>query len=60
MSSIKCLSCGNTINIDFQVYKGDFIECDECGTEFEIIRTSPLKIDWVDYGDDDEFDDDDF
>lgn len=58
MSSVKCLSCGNLIEIDFQPYKGDFVECDECGMEYEIVATNPVHIDWADY-DDDEFDDDD-
>jgi alpha-aminoadipate carrier protein LysW len=60
MSSTKCLSCGSAIEIDFQAFKGDFIECDECGMEFEIVATSPIKIDWVEYDDDDEFEDEDY
>ena len=60
MSSVKCLSCGNTIEIDFDPYRGDFIECDECGMEFEIVATKPIKIDWADYDDEEDFDDDDY
>lgn len=59
MSNVKCLSCGSDIVIDFQPYKGDFIECDECGMEFEIVATNPVKIDWAEYEDDDEYYDDD-
>ena len=60
MSSVKCFSCGEKIKIEFKPIKGDIIDCEECGTEFEITSTHPLKIDWVDEGDDyDDFDDDD-
>jgi len=60
MSSVKCLSCGEKIEIDFKPIKGDIIDCEECGNEFEIVALSPLKIAWVDEDDDyDDFDDDD-
>lgn len=57
MASVKCLDCGADIAIDFEPYRGDFIECDECGSEFEIVATSPIKIDWVEYEDDEDFED---
>ena len=57
MNVAKCLSCGATIEIDFRPFRGDFIECEECGMEFEIAGTNPLKIDWVDVDDLDEFED---
>ena len=62
MSSVKCLSCGAKVEIDFKPLRGDFVECDECGTEYEIVSISPLKIDWVEFDDSEEdyedFDDD--
>lgn len=51
MTSVKCLSCGEKIVIDFKPLRGTFIECDECGNEFKIISVNPLKIGWDEYDD---------
>lgn len=55
MNAVKCLSCDAAIEIDFRPFRGDYIECEECGMEFEITGTNPLKIDWVDFDDEDEY-----
>ena len=59
MNKVKCLNCGAMIEIDFEPVRGDFIVCDECESEFEIVSTKPIKVDWIDYGDDEGFDYDD-
>ena len=60
MSVVKCLSCGEMIDVDFEPVRGDFVICDECDSEFEIVSTQPIKIDWIDYGDDEDYDDEDY
>ena len=58
MASVKCLSCDMPIEIDFKPYKGDFVECEQCGMEFEIVSTTPLRITWAEFEDDLEYDED--
>ena len=60
MSAVKCLSCGEMIDVDFEPVRGDFVVCDECESEFEITSTNPIKIDWIDFDDDEDYDDEDY
>lgn len=69
-----CPGCGARIRFQNKVQVGEFVICDECGDELEVIQMSPIKLDWAfedpfdeDYeGDDsldevdDDFDDDDY
>ena len=57
MATVKCLSCDAPIEMDFKPHKGDFVECDSCGVEFEIVSTVPLKISWAEFEDEIEFED---
>lgn len=63
-----CPGCGARIRFQTKVQVGEFIICDECGDELEIIGLSPIKLDWAfedpfdddfDGNYDDDFDDDD-
>lgn len=63
-----CPGCGARIRFQNKVQVGEFVICDECGDELEVVSMSPIKLDWAfedpfdeDYdGDyDEEFDDDD-
>ncbi|NSW53172.1 MAG: hypothetical protein HPY85_11760 [Anaerolineae bacterium] len=58
MATVKCLSCGEPIEIEFKPYKGDFVECEHCGMEFEIVSVTPLKITWAEFEDDMEYEED--
>ena len=63
-----CPGCGARIRFANKVQVGEFVNCEECGDELEVISASPIKLDWAfedpfdvefdgDY--DDDFDDDD-
>lgn len=67
-----CPGCGARIRFQNKVQVGEFVICDECGDELEVISMSPIKLDWAfedpfdedfdgDYDDDfdDDWDDDD-
>jgi alpha-aminoadipate/glutamate carrier protein LysW len=50
----SCPECENALDFEVdEVEEGDIVACDECGTEFEIVRTEPLELAHVD--EDDEF-----
>ena len=40
---VVCSDCGQKKKLDEQVSVGDIVECDECGTELEILSLEPLK-----------------
>ncbi len=47
--SVVCPECDNplVINVD-DVEEGEIVQCDECGTDLEIISSDPLEIAAVD------------
>ena len=40
---VICPDCQNEIKLSENLMVGDILECEECGTEVEIISLSPLK-----------------
>jgi lysine biosynthesis protein LysW len=41
-----CPGCGARIR--FQAIElGEFIVCEECGDELEVVRLNPIKLDWA-------------
>lgn len=40
---IVCPDCQAEINLVEEVMVGDIVECEECGTEVEILSLNPLK-----------------
>jgi alpha-aminoadipate/glutamate carrier protein LysW len=56
--AVVCPECDNPLDIDVDnIEEGETIECEECGTEIEIISTDPLELAPVDAdGYDDELD----
>ena len=40
----KCEICLELIPIEYYFQKGDIITCYECGTEYEILSKSPVKL----------------
>jgi alpha-aminoadipate/glutamate carrier protein LysW len=55
---VYCPECESNLDIDEEdVDEGEIVSCPECGTDFEIITTSPLELKAVEekpYDDDDE------
>lgn len=42
---VSCPECESNLDIaEDEVDEGDIIACDECGSEFEVVTTSPLEL----------------
>ena len=58
--AVVCPECDNPITVDVdEVDEGETVQCDECGTDLEIVSTDPLEIAPVEeegYDDEDESD----
>lgn len=56
--SVVCPECDNPLDIDVDdVEEGEIIQCDECGTDLEVVSSDPLELAPVDeegYDDEDE------
>jgi alpha-aminoadipate carrier protein LysW len=47
--SVVCPECDNPLDIDTNdVEEGEIIQCDECGTDIEIVSSDPLELAAVD------------
>jgi alpha-aminoadipate carrier protein LysW len=47
--AVVCPECDNPLDIDVDdVEVGEVIQCDECGTDLEIVSSDPLEIAPVD------------
>jgi len=47
--SVVCPECDNPLDIDVDdVEEGEIIQCDECGTDLEIVSSDPLELAAVD------------
>jgi len=47
--SVLCPECDNPLDIDTDdVEEGEIIQCDECGTDLEIVSSDPLELAPVD------------
>lgn len=40
----ECQECFEENELDPDAEEGQIVECTECGTEFEIVRTRPLSL----------------
>jgi len=54
----ECMECSEENDLDPDAEEGQIVECVECGTEFEIVRTEPLALSPLAAGDGDEAGDD--
>ena len=56
--AVVCPECDNPITVDTdEVEAGETIQCDECGTELEVVSVDPLElapIDVVAYDDEED------
>jgi lysine biosynthesis protein LysW len=55
-----CPGCSTKIRFTEDVEVGQFVVCAECGDELEVVKISPVKLDWAFADSFDDFDDDDF
>lgn len=59
-NTARCPECATNIRFDRQPVLHDLLTCPECGTELEVIKISPLKLDWAYDEDDDWYEDEDW
>jgi alpha-aminoadipate carrier protein LysW len=56
--SVVCPECDNPLDIDADdVEEGEIVQCDECGTDLEVVSSDPLELAPVEeegYDDEDE------
>jgi alpha-aminoadipate carrier protein LysW len=56
--AVVCPECDNPLDIDVDdVEEGEVIQCDECGTDLEVVSSDPLELAPVDeegYDDEDD------
>ena len=45
--STICPACGSSMRFKKQLHVGDFVVCNECDTELEVLSLQPLKLDWA-------------
>jgi len=54
-----CPECDAEIEVDeYDVDKGDLIDCPECGSNLEVVSVSPVELDVAPEEDEDELDED--
>jgi len=47
--AVVCPECDNPISVDTdEVEEGETVQCDECGTELEVVSVDPLELAPVD------------
>jgi lysine biosynthesis protein LysW len=58
MATALCPDCDQKIVIGPKPKKGQWVSCPHCNADLEIISLSPLELDWAQYDDDEELEDD--
>ena len=47
--SVVCPECDNPLSVDTdEVEEGEIVQCDECGTDLEVLSVDPLELAPVD------------
>jgi len=59
MKTTHCLSCDSKIEIGSKAKIGQFVYCEFCGADFEIIELNPIELDYAFVDDDLDYDDED-
>ena len=40
----ECPVCGADLSLSDDLEKGELLECDDCGTELEVVSVDPVKL----------------
>ncbi len=48
MFVVECPMCAESIELPDNIEFGDFVDCEECDREFEVVSVQPLELEWVD------------
>ena len=55
--AVLCPECDSPITVDAdEIEEGETIQCEECGTELEVVSADPLEVAPIEEGYDDEDD----
>jgi len=54
-----CPECAAEVHVGTDIDKGDAVECDECGTDLEVVGLDPVELDIIDEDDEKLGDDED-
>lgn len=59
LSTVDCPECSSSVDIQPSPSLGDIVDCDDCGTDLEIVGLDPLELETIEeeFYDDDEEDD---
>lgn len=57
MPTAACPECGENVHVDVETDKGEIVECEECGSELEVVGLDPVELDLAEDGYFDEDDD---
>lgn len=58
MATALCPDCGQKIVIGPKPKKGQWVSCPHCNADLELISISPLELDWAQYDEDEDLEDD--
>ena len=42
-----CPECDADVHVDTDADKGEFVDCEECGTQLEVVGLDPVELDVV-------------
>ena len=59
MPTGTCPECDADVHVDIDADKGESVECEECGSQLEIVGLDPVELDIVEGEDYDEDEDED-
>ena len=48
MIVVECPMCDEQISIPDDIEIGDFVDCEECDRQFEVVSVRPIELEWVD------------
>lgn len=54
-----CPECDADVHVDLDVDKGEMVDCEECGTQLEVVGLDPVELDLVEEESPDDDDDED-
>jgi alpha-aminoadipate carrier protein LysW len=54
-----CPECDADVHVDLDVDKGEMVDCEECGTQLEVVGLDPVELDLVEEESLDDDDDED-
>lgn len=55
-----CPECDADVHVDTDADKGEFVECEECGVQLEVVGLDPVELDIVDESYDEDDDEDEY